>query len=458
MLGVYRRRQRGVAMYVGAGGIAARRNSLASYYNAAKAAGRFVKKNMNPNVGSSIARKLGTIKGRFPSTSKKVLPKKKHIFTTDKIEEDLGTGGQEWTGISRTLTFKGCGKKLKMTKMEKANVTDQVFRYSSMAPFMNTTNLPNNQILSEVGAGANWLYNFRYTNSNIQVPLHIYDLTCINNIVNGSVVKPQVGWFAQFTSNNAPSAGLSFYGLRSENSNGSLFAAKTGNWVPENISQSNNAYNNYPGKSAFQDWVSVNMLCYGAAKQATKFKIAVIKLKEDFLAPNTIDQLGNTSNLPQVTQDPLSEIAINTYESMVAPFCKHPINTFYYNKASKDKKFKVLGEIDFIQQPRLTTETDAAVGHCKQVKLFIPLRRTNRYDWGQFSTEAGPISDNTTNAESSFLVEQGYNNIQVHPKARVYLVVMATNTTNVISPAVPSVDYTPSYDIVIRTKYKTFTS
>lgn len=440
MLTTYRRRRGALSV--------SRKTAAMARRLASSAAKRIKREAQRPKSVTSLERKLGMLKiGAGKKTYSKKAPRAL-IKTSDKLEEDIGTGGQEITTISRVVRFKGCGKRPRTTKYEKANITSQVFRYEALSPFMNTTVQPLVTHTGVTGGGANWLWNWTAGNSNMFAPLHLYDLTCINNSTNGTVQSPQVSWELKFNKVDIPSNGLTFTPLYSQSNNGVALTA--GNWIAENTSQTTAFINNYPGKSAMQNWVQVNMLCYGAAKQATKFKVALLQINHDEIHPQGI---ALQSNLNTTFPDPVSELAVNNYEGLIAPYVKHPCSTFFYNKESKDRKIKILKELDFIQQPRLTTETDANVGHCKQVKLFIPLNRINRYDWAQYNQDAGSVT-----TAASFLANQGANNTNLHPRARIYLAVMATNTNNVASPAVPTTDLTPSYDIVIRTKYSTFTS
>lgn len=428
-----------------------RGNPMALAGRAVRSAGRYVAGYAAGTAARKVVQTAAkSAKKHFKYGSRK--PKKsayrnrkigKHYFTTDKIQEDIGTGGQEITSVSRTVRFKGCGKRIRRTKLEKATSESQIFRIQGISPFMNTNVQPLNVVNSCVGAGAYWLKNFTSATSNLTCPLHVWDITCITNTQNGQVSQPQPGYELQFNSNNNPGAGITFQALKGFDQNG--LAQNPANWVPENIAESNNSYNVYPEKAGLQEWVDINLLTYGCANQATKFKICLFQTKEDLLAPLWV---ANTIATNQF--DPQRQLAVNTYEAMVSPFIKHPINTQYYNKMGKESKIKYLYELDYVLQPRLTTETDNAVGHCKKVHLHIPLNRINRYDWAQYNTDGGSVTTATT-----YISQQGHNDVYLHPKARVYLGIMALNTSNVVGAGIPNVNFTPSYDMVLRTRYTT---
>jgi hypothetical protein len=67
---------------------------------------------------------------------------------------------------------------------------------------------------------------------------------------------------------------------------------------------------------------------------------------------------------------------ISFWEAMVKTQIAHPIN----NMTPKfNTQVKYVKRISFILQPRLTNESDANVGHSRQVNLYIPMNRVCMY-------------------------------------------------------------------------------
>jgi hypothetical protein len=107
-------------------------------------------------------------------------------------------------------------------------------------------------------------------------------------------------------------------------------------------------------------------------------------------------------------------------------------------------QLRYVKRISFILQPRLTNESDANLGHSRQVNMYIPMNRVCMYDWTNQSTDAALES------ASSYQVETGQVANTVEPKRRLYLMVRALNPTVEINPSSASPSLTPSYDIMIR--------
>ncbi|GAX86559.1 hypothetical protein CEUSTIGMA_g13966.t1 [Chlamydomonas eustigma] len=96
-----------------------------------------------------------------------------------------------------------------MGKLINANIQSIYFRWNTMSPFMNTTE-PTKNPPGMLGGGAYGLYN--YINSLgsqgavSQTPLHLFDLTSVPNLVEGSLVAPNVAYELAFVQASAGAA------------------------------------------------------------------------------------------------------------------------------------------------------------------------------------------------------------------------------------------------------------
>lgn len=391
---------------------------------------------------SSVGRTARTLVSKATSyLRKKYVPKKGKLVDTDRIQQDIGAGGEltkEHVTIGRRkkLHLKGVARKMII-----GAENTQILRFGGLQPFMNVTYAPANAKKTEVGGGAYWLQNFFNGVSGLYQPCHVYDITSLANVINGTYSAASPGWVMKFVTTNpgtVPISAVLFDNLYGNYGSGtSLNSSST--WQAEDTAAGANAPGSQPLRRCLQDWTQAKLLCYGAAKQATNFVIEFIQLKEDWLHPEFC-----SINTTQIAADYLNA-QIAFWEHYVKSSVSHPIAT---SSPLKRNMFKVLKTIRFTLNPRLSTETDANVGHCKQINVFYHMNRLCKYDWAENGIEAN------INLASAYAQNAGALQNVVHPRARIYMTIRATNT-NYVNNVAPSTDYTPSYDIVLRKKFTT---
>ena len=353
-------------------------------------------------------------------------------FVAGVLHADPGTGAD--LTVQRVNVNLGTKKGLN-NKLITASRNDTYYRFQNMSPFMNTTGA--SVYGGIVGGGAMALLNaistrtptaayFKYT------PLHVYDITTINNSINGSVVPSTPAYALRFTGTVGagpifpPSAvafdNLSCYNLAGTSISTSLQLLKSKLPTVQAIEE------------CLQEYVSVNLLVYGATNMATEWSIKVFQLRDDIFHPYEIQQLSGAIATPYLSD----ASSITFWESFASKSMKHPLA-----KESCDwkKHVKILKEMTFIQQPRLTNESDAVLGHSKQIKMFIPMYRKANYKW------LDPALDTDVDNINSTPNQNGQLSCYLKPKARIYLSIQATNVTETLvvgAGAYGTTAYTPS--------------
>lgn len=427
--------RRGVAFAAAHATRWAARTAARNVVPAAKAAGKA--------LGGYLRKKSGTGGGNYA---------RKHVKSKSEgaLSVDTGAGGE----LTR-INIKG-GSKLKMgqakmtDKLVKANTQFQMYRFGGVQPFMNTTlQSPTVNGQAITGGGFYPLVNMSQPNTigGYKVsPLHIWDVTSQNNYINGTYTGANPGtvlsWWYGTGSNSQQIVSPYFPYLYGANSNSS---ATTLTWQNEDTTGFNN--NNVPNRRDILDYVQAKMLCYGASQQATNYKIEFIQLKDDEISPNFNGPNSNPigyyggSNLPYLSN------TVAFWQGYSAASEKHPIQTI--NPEYK-KHMRVIKTINFTLNPRLSTETDAAVGHAKQLNIFMRFNRTCKYDWLQTAI------DTNIDAPTAFIQNQGTVQCYVEPRARIYMTVQATSlSATIVNPGsnTTNVNYTPSYDLILRVKH-----
>lgn len=352
---------------------------------------------------------------------------------------DTGAGGE--LTVERYNVPLGSKKGLNR-KLIRANQDDTYFRYAGLNPFMNTT-VAGSGWGSVVGGGfyglTNLITSITPTAAFIKfLPLHVYDITCINNLIAGAATAATPAWALNLTGTVGagpifPPTGVSFNQMSCEN--------LTGTGISSQLQlMKSKAQTIQPIEECLQEYVSVALNCYGATNMATEWSIKIFQLKDDNFHPYELSLVNPPAQTPY---DSLNG-AITFWESFACKSYKHPLA-----KTSTDwkKHIKLLKEVTFVQQPRLSNETDAVLGHAKQVKIFVPMYRKSNYKW------LDPALDSDVNNINSTPNENGQLSCYLKPKARIYMSIQATNVTQTVNPVVNTTSYCPTYDLELQYKF-----
>jgi hypothetical protein len=350
---------------------------------------------------------------------------------TKKTKE---TGSKKDPAGTSELSFysKADGKPMKKSlanvyKILSANTAKNWYEaYSTNPMFGNTANGFHTLSAYQTAAG-----------SPLQVPLDLFDLTAVPNLINNVITYPNIRYKCQF-SNETDSSLVSFpeqtmqKGLFLQNTVG---AATNVDSFPE----------------AGDTWVStqIKMNLVGAVTVPMNIHCYLVQFKKDYLCPDVINQLYTSSSTGTPGSQYLQE-ATAFWQSMVKPLLYNPI---LVQSSTHMKDVKVLKHDVFKFEPKLSTEPQAQEGygsatwpHIKTVSYFERMNRTMNYKWND--------SDGVSLAAGVADVQQdaGDTRCTVEPKSRVYLMIAAeafeysdTNAFNNLRNA--------SYDIMIKHKH-----
>lgn len=252
------------------------------------------------------------------------------------------------------------------------------------------------------------------------LPLHLYDLTSVVNINAGTVLTPNAG-----------------YVLRFEDANGSVsFAAITGQ---DNsgagstlLQEEYNPRSAHAHERSVLKWVQVKLNLHGCVTVPTKFEITLCQIN-DLVQSTTIG--GPSSGL---------DLGVQTFwQSLVRNLIHCQIDTQQYPETRRS--LKVMKRFTYTMQPTSTDESDTNP-HQKVVNLFFRMNRRLRFDWMQTQKTLVTPANLLANGFEPYNRE---NRVMPDPKARVFLMIRAINTTRVTASPTNS-NTTPSYDIILR--------
>lgn len=270
----------------------------------------------------------------------------------------------------------------------------------------------------------------------LTLPIDIWDLTAVPNIVNNVVTIPQNRWQMQM-SNETASAVVS--------------TVNGGVQVPLFLQNSVGTTTNndsYPESSDL--WVStqIKLNLVGALTVPVTFHVYLVQFKKDYLCPDVIQTLSNSAQSNPSTAQYLAE-ATAFWQAMAKPLMFNPI---LVQSSNHMKDVKVIKHDVFHLEPKLSTEPTANEGtavawpHVKTVSYFERMNRKLDYKWNDTGTVA--LSDiNQT------MVDAGDTRATVEPSKRVYMILACeafeTNQTTAFSNV-----RNGSYDIMMKHRHE----
>lgn len=191
------------------------------------------------------------------------------------------------------------------------------------------------------------------------MPLYMYDLTAVNNMVNNVQTLAQPFYRAKSAAGNG-----SFYwdAVSGLHANGTPFS-----YLVNEKSTSASTSATLPHLKSRLLWTDVRLNLYGAKTKAIKWTIQVVKLNEDFLDP--LDAAKYSS--PSYGYQKMNAC----WQSLLKPSMYNPLAL---TGPGQTRGIKVLKTFTTIIQPTSTTESDANP-HTKILKWFMRWDRDINY-------------------------------------------------------------------------------
>jgi len=349
---------------------------------------------------------------------------------------------------THSMTVNIGSKKNMIQKLVKSSKESFTLRFGAIQPFNNTVAVNINW--GQPGGGAYALANYNTLVAGAvgaftqYMPLHVYDITSVRNLNTATVVNSLPAQQLKFLGTSVaagiyPSNRVDFETLSGREADGVTLSSS---WNVEKSTRL--ATSTVPLAMVMQEWTQIKMLCYGAKTYSTRFKVQVVQIIEDDFHPLEVSGIDASLPAPNAAWDDISA-PINFWQGISSSSYKHPIATV---STDYRKNIKVIKEFNFIIDPTTTIEERAEVGHSKALNIFVPMYRANNYN-SKAQAVDGSLAD-ADNYGTDFEKNEAY----LKPRARIYLIVQATNpyTINGVAAQITPAN-TPSYDIVIRNKF-----
>lgn len=320
---------------------------------------------------------------------------------------DEGTGGyNQWSQRYHQATL----GKLTPRKIDRLSLSRLVLTHRRIGPFND-----NGQL---------YLENKLFSNGNLRFPLVLFELNSTNNVINGSVQNHAP---VKMLHQSASPSQLYWEDIQGQATDGSLSAA----WQIENSEFGSSAGNTFPHDNAIHKWSSLDLELWGCKNKPTKYTIELVQFNEDVL-PDWAARTGQSAEF---------------WQSMVKHYTYSPLAKMEdgYNRA----KYKVLKRYKVNIDPTANYENDSDP-HVRTLKLYYKMNRHCNFAW-QFSNPA--IQSATDMNDVDWKQEANQASTQVHPNARIYVMIRASNYTQISPTGTTDNTTNPSISWRMRTCY-----
>lgn len=326
------------------------------------------------------------------------------LVTNDKSSERTG-GYAQWTQRYQKGTF----GKLTPRKIDKLSIDKIIFTHQRLGAFNDYGQL--------------FLGNEVEANGVLRLPLVLMELNSCNNNINGTISTTNPVY--QLSQNGTTTQWLSQSGQLPDGSFGSF------QWQLERAPHTATQTNAYPGEAAIHLWSSVDLECWGTRNKPTKYDIMLCQFSEDVL-PNYGTSDANATEF---------------WQSMIKHYTYSPLAKM--SNGFNAKKMKIMKHYTFNLDPTASYENDPDP-HVKTMKLFYRFNRKCNFQW-KYSNAAGQTISNLNDGD--WQQEDAENQTQVHPNARIYVMIRASNFTRIAFPTTSDNSTCPSISWRIRSAF-----
>lgn len=319
-------------------------------------------------------------------------------------------GYRQWTVLPSVNTKLGTLTRNKITKL---SVNPLVFRWQNIGP----TSTPG---------GAIYMFNSQVGTGNWSVPLHLYDISACVNYFSGATQTPNIGAYLQVTN----TGDVNFATLTGVDNTGA------GNPALQLETSANGATNlSVPYAKSIFEWAQIKLNLHGATNRASRYYIQVVQIDPRVIPTTYFGQVaGNDATCKTFWSSLFRNLVRDPLEVGVTPSVK--------------QFMKVLRSYTVHIDPTATYETDTDP-HMKTLKIFMKMNRMCRWDWSQNALTVDTPAELLT---QQWELNMGENQNMLHPKARIFLMIRATNYVK-DTTGTPPITTTPTYDICLRMKH-----
>lgn len=212
-------------------------------------------------------------------------------------------------------------------------------------------------------------------------------------------------------------------------------AAANNFWQVEKSTHNEASQLAYPNDSSIMKWIQIELELNGQTQNPTKWTIELCKFNEDVIPMLTVGSTITDGNYGEFWDNEMKQYTYSPLAQLVPGY--------------KKKMKTVIRRWNVDLDPTASFENDARP-HVKTFRIFLRTNRKCTYDWSY--DNAAPQAGTTTAFEDAdYKQEDQENRCSVSPKARMYLVVRASNYVYLTDPAAQTTANTPDMNIRVRT-------
>lgn len=386
-------------------------------------------------------------------------------------------------GVRRAVSRGAVGgrKRFKVMKLLKStiNTTNQVlglrFRYGA-DPADGNLGFANKHMISEFDPGTSGFIPIFKTSDDApgagylpnQTPMHVYDL----NYFVGATEDKKLNWPVTPTSQNEDINARAWYWANDNTfkalRNTSATTGKEPRWFidhPETLLQDQN-----PSTRVYRQGIKIKFMLYGCKKMGTRFDVRVIRVTDPVMCPDYAQTLSDNGQHKQLSKFK------HCWERLVRPYTINPLLKGDEPQPNVRRWFKTVAR-KTISIGEQTNDIEQVP--CVQSSIYVRVNEAQNYSWSFKEFENETVGDALYDAVPSVeTTDIGENNTFQHKPyytSRYYLVIRAmcpkdgstkadnqdTSTSDTLTlqglfdnSRAPT-DYIPTYDLMVKTKFKT---
>lgn len=358
-------------------------------------------------VGSHL---YGGVAKKAAGYLKKVMSRRKQGGTATATVMDVDhndTGGySQWRQHYKQARF----GRLTRSKIDKISTERMVFTHRNIGPFNDY--------------GKVYMRNYQDASGNLVLPMMLFELNSAPQYIGGSLTTANPVYTLQQNAANT----IGWIAEGGQLADGTTLSTA---WQLENSSHVTTSHGSTPGDNAIHKWSSLDLELWGAKNKGTKYHIALVQFSEDVL-PDWSTRTGQSAEF---------------WQSLIKHYTYSPLAKM--ENGWGRNKMKILKQYTFNIDPTSTTENDPDP-HVKTLKLYYKFNRMSNFTWMYSVPNVLSVADMN---EPDYRNEQGQLQTQVHPNARIYVMVRASNFTKITAPTAISNDTNPSISWRMRTAW-----